>query len=168
MEQPITNSTGATKPRGGRLRIIPIAFVLCALLAWVSLPAGTAEGWEIDYNKALAAARASNKKLLVQFTLPHCPPCIFMDRAVLGTKAVRSALDGFIPVRIDAATQPEIAHRFEVIGTPTFAIVDPNGTVLEQREGYQSVEEFVAFLGGTSASPTSAQESGSQPGQASP
>lgn len=132
------------------------------------VPASTAEGWEVDYDKALAAAQASNKRLLVEFTLPRCPPCLFMDRAVLGTKAVKSALEGFIPVRIDAETQPEVAHRFQVSGTPTFAIVDPDGTVLAKREGYQSVEEFVAFLGAPSANPAPAQESGGPPGQASP
>ncbi len=93
MEQPITNSTGSTKPGNGRRRIVLIALPLCALLIWATVPANTAEGWEVDYDKALAAAQASNKRLLVKFTLPMCPPCLFMDRAVLGTKVVKSALE---------------------------------------------------------------------------
>ena len=69
-----------------------------------------------------------------------------MDRTVLGTSEVREALLGYLPVRLDVNRQREPALRYQVLATPTFVVLNDAGRLLAQREGYQSKEEFVAFL----------------------
>jgi thioredoxin-related protein len=42
--------------------------------------------------------------------------------------------------------QHESALRYQVFATPTFVVTDEAGRPLAQRQGYQSKDEFVAFL----------------------
>jgi len=149
---------GKTHPRRtSARRTWPLLLVGAVLLYWVIRPAGVASGWSTDLNAAFAEARKSDKDVLVAFTMPGCPPCVLMDRTVLSSKAVQEALEDFVPVSIDAVAHPGIARQFGVLGTPTYAIVDATGAVLAKREGYQSREEFVAFLRGASSRSANAQ-----------
>ena len=103
-------------------------------------------GWGEDYQAARAAASESRQPLVVAFHGRACPPCWSMDRGVLGDEKVLAALEGFVPVRVYAGSEPELAKSYELFGTPTYLIIAPDGTLLRSCAGAQSVDEFVAFL----------------------
>ncbi len=69
-----------------------------------------------------------------------------MDRNVLPQKKVSLALQAFVPVRLDATRERELANRYNVYGTPTYAIVQPNGQLVAKCQGYHTAQEFVAFI----------------------
>jgi thioredoxin-related protein len=104
------------------------------------------EDWGHDYQAALAQAAASGRKVILAFDMRGCPPCTAMNRSVLTSPEVKSALRGYVPVGVDIDRAPELAARFEVYATPTYAIIDVQGRLLARREGYQPVESFVSFL----------------------
>ena len=104
------------------------------------------EGWETDFDQAVAEAKATGKNLLVAINMRGCPPCSMMDRQVLPEPRVRAAIALFVPVRVSLDRQPEIAQRFNVFGTPTYLVVHADGTILNQRSGFLPVDEFLAFL----------------------
>lgn len=114
------------------------------LVATRSAPA--LEGWGTDFDTALAQAAASDRRVLVAFNMRGCPPCTMMDRMVLGKRAVRSALEGYVPVRVDVDQQRLLASRFQVFSTPTYAVIDRAGNLVARSEGYQSTNTFVKFL----------------------
>lgn len=102
--------------------------------------------WNTDFHAALEEAAATDQSLLIAFTMRGCPPCRAMESQVLGTSEVRGALQAFVPVHIDVDRQREIANRFEVFATPTYAVVDVKGNLLAQCSGYQPVDAFLEFL----------------------
>ena len=128
-------------------------WALAALVAGTAIvflaPSGTGSppaGWGDDPQAALDEAAGTGRRVMLGFYLPGCSPCAAMEHEVLPAKAVRAALDGFIPVLVNALSHPEFAERYQVEGTPTYVITDAQGKVLARTEGYQSVEEFVAFV----------------------
>lgn len=108
-------------------------------------PAGP-EGWGSNFNAAMAEAGTSGKNVVLDFYLDGCPPCEAMDKFVLSTHEVRSALAGMIPVRLNGAKHREVARRYNVMATPTYIVVNPAGESLARTEGYMSTDEFIAFL----------------------
>lgn len=117
-----------------------------ALYFFLSRPTAAPAGWGDDYEAALRDAVASGRHVIIAFYSEGCPACAAMDRSVLGTPEVREALLGYIPVRLDVNRRREPARRYRILATPTFVVLNEEGRPLAQREGYQSKEEFVAFL----------------------
>lgn len=124
------------------------------------------EGWGSDFDAALAQAVVEDRNVVIAFNMQGCPPCRAMDSTVLPDPAVRSALEEYIPVRVDVDEQQELANRFGVQGTPTYAVVGSNGRLLTKCAGYQPVKTFVSFLEGASvpAGRDSAATAPHQPG----
>ena len=115
------------------------------------------EGWGEDFTAATAQASTDHRNVLVAFYMHGCPPCDLMDRRVLPSGKVRTALASFVPVRLDINSNLDLAERFGVYATPTYAVVDAAGHVLGQRMGYMDPDEFVEFLDSANQ-PASAQK----------
>ncbi len=132
--------------RRSRWGLVFLIGCVVALYSITTRPATIPEGWGTKYEAALTEATAGNRNLVVAFHMNGCPPCLLMDRSVLGSAGVRSALADFVPVRVDVDKRPDLAARFSVLATPTYAVLDAQGRLIAKREGYQPVETFVTFL----------------------
>jgi hypothetical protein len=75
-----------------------------------------------------------------------------MKRQVLPLERVREELARYVPVEINLARDDKYARRYQVIGAPTFLLLDAQGQVKDARVGPVSAEAFIRFLQGTSAS----------------
>ena len=139
---------GNRAERWGPTLLVASAFVVYFIM---SRPASAPAGWGSDFDSALREALDTRKSVVVAFYSEGCPPCAAMDRSVLGTDAVRRGLSGFVPVRVNVALRPELARRYQVFATPTYAVVDAVGRLTARTEGYIAVEEFTAFLERASA-----------------
>jgi len=141
--------TDRPRPRKGELKRwgpAGLALLVVAFYYLATRPGPAPEGWLTEFGPATAQAAATNRCMLVQFTLPGCPACVTMKRTVLNKSQVIDALREFVPVHIDASKESELATRFGVYVTPSYAVVDPDGRLLAKAEGYVPVDEFVAFL----------------------
>ena len=128
------------------------ALVACTLIVFFT-SSGTGSppaGWSDNPQTALSEASETSRRVVMGFYLPGCSPCVAMEHEVLPARPVREALSGFVPVLVNAISNPQLADRYQVEVTPTYIITDAQGNLLAKRVGYQSVDEFVAFVQGVS------------------
>ncbi|MHC4697627.1 MAG: thioredoxin family protein [Planctomycetota bacterium] len=144
---PLEAATVPRRRRSSLRKPAIIAILIVGLYYTVTWSSPSFENWEVSYDDAVAKATSSNRNILAAFYLEGCPPCAIMDRFVLNRKKVKRALKSCVPVRVDARAQLELSVRYEVYATPTYLVTTPEGEVLARCEGYQSVNDFVAFLG---------------------
>jgi thiol:disulfide interchange protein len=141
-----------TGPVGGSRRSSTIGMgllFLAALVAaylWTTRPVPPPEGWSEDYAAALREAAATGRNVLIDFYLRGCAPCRVMDRTVMTAEPVKKALSEFVLVRLDLAAEDQLADRFQVVGAPTYVVLNPEGRMLSQTSGILTVEQFVTFL----------------------
>jgi len=103
----------------------------------------------LSFDEALARARAEQKLVLVDVYTDWCGWCTKMDRDVFADTRVKTALLGFVPIRVNAdkGGGRAVAARYRVYGLPTFLVVDADGTVVRRFEGYLPVDAFLFRLG---------------------
>lgn len=139
-----SNQAGARPAR----RRVPMIAVLAALVAFwfVSRPPGVPPGWGSDFDAGLKQAAAEGKNLLIAFHSDGCPPCLAMDKTVLRADVIQKAVTRFVPVRVNVSQSPQVAMLFQIEGTPTYAILSPEGKLLAQTSGYRDEEDMLRFL----------------------
>jgi len=107
--------------------------------------------WQTDYEQALATAKVSRKCVLLDFTgSDWCGPCIEMERVVFSKAAfLNFAKANLVLVEVDyprrkvlpekVKKQNELLRRqygIDRSGFPTVILLDPDGKILGQLEGY--------------------------------
>jgi thiol:disulfide interchange protein len=121
-----------------RFRPIAISLVFAAAVIFlaVSITARFIGGleWEPYSSDAFAAARASGKPVLVEFTANWCPNCLTIEGTVYRDPRTQAALnkDGVILIRADltnedAAGWPKVNELNPGGGIPLTAIYAPGG-----------------------------------------
>ena len=89
------------------------------------------EGWYASLGQGLAAALEEDKPVLVDVWATWCKNCLTMDRTTLKDPAVQAALETYVKVKFqaeDPSASPgrEVMQRFEGVGLPTYAILQPD------------------------------------------
>ena len=123
-------------------------FVVAALAAYAASlhPFSRGEPWPEDLDRARAAAAASGRPLLIQFTSAGCPYCRRMEREVLSDRDVRQLLASFELVQVNGWARQDLAGRYGVQGTPAFVVVGPQDRFVGKVEGYLPADVFLDFL----------------------
>ncbi len=137
-------------------------FLTCLLvtlgLAGASL---RAEEWQTDYDKALATAKAENKRVLLDFTgSDWCGPCIALKKKVFTQPDFADyAAKNFVLVEVDYPNKKVLPdavkqqnerlkkqYGIEDKGFPTIVVLGPDGKVLGEFSGYrgEGPAEFIA------------------------
>jgi thiol:disulfide interchange protein DsbD len=107
----------------------------------------TAVAWRHDFKSALAEAKKSNRKLLIDFEATWCGPCKTMDEWIWTDAEVAGLLSaGFVSVKIDGDLEKALADRFDVTGYPSMIVLDSNGTEARRFVGYLNSTDALAFL----------------------
>ena len=106
--------------------------------------------WADNYTSAQQQAAQSGKPIILFFTGKWCVPCRIMKRNVWADEQVTASVNAeFIPVTIDV-DDPDAAvaiRRYNVGITPITIITDPQGNVLQQKEGGIGKADFLELLG---------------------
>ncbi len=104
--------------------------------------------WSHNLDEALTAAKATGKRVFIDFETTWCGPCKTMDEWIWTDAEVSTALaKGFVTVKLDGDVEKALVKRFGVAGYPTMVIVDPgSGKALKSVSGYQSSLQILAFL----------------------
>jgi len=125
---------------------------LAATLALTALstPLFAKPGWEDDFDKGVAKAKAAGKPALVDFTgSDWCIWCKRLDEEIFSKKEFKDYVkDKFQLVMVDfpqinplppkkAEANQAVAQKFDIKGFPTVVIVDGNGKEIG-RLGYVS------------------------------
>ncbi len=95
--------------------------------------------WITNYEQAQAKAQSEHKLLFLDFWAPFCSICTAIDKTLLKDPEVRTALGKFVPAKIEMImTNTTIQHlkeTFNIVGLPTFLVIDPTDEKLIKRWG---------------------------------
>src|SRR5438270_878165 len=104
---------------------------------------------EDDHPKALAAARAAQKPLFIDFWATWCHSCLSLQRFVLSDAGMKPIADGLVwsSVETERESNKAVVEKYPVDAWPTFLIVDPdNEAVLGRFLGSGTVQDMRAFV----------------------
>jgi thiol:disulfide interchange protein DsbD len=113
-------------------------------LTWDGAPAQPS-----PVDRALAAARASGKPVMIDFFAEWCAACKELDRATYVAPQVVAESQRFVRIKVDGTNGQDsldaLYQRFGIEGLPTVAFVSSRGEILQQPRvmGFLGPEEFL-------------------------
>lgn len=125
-----------------------------ALYAW-NPPSGSNEikeadlisdVWYTDFEEAKAAAKKSNRKMLVHFTAEWCGWCKKIEGEVYVAEEFKKTAKYFVFCKIDVDKNPSLKSAYNVGGIPDIRILDADGGELGKMVGYRPLDQFMAEL----------------------
>jgi thioredoxin-related protein len=97
-----------------------------------------------DWAAARQEARAANLPLVLEIYLEGCPVCARLARETHTDMGVIKALnERFIPVRLEARKNLDLAQELNVTAAPTTLRFSPEGTETGRVVGFQSPQEYL-------------------------
>jgi thiol:disulfide interchange protein DsbD len=106
--------------------------------------------WDKYDTKALAAARAANKPVVIDFYADWCLPCKELDEKTFTDTAVASELDRFVRVKADLtapddATTQALTKEYQILGVPTLVFLDAKGNEIRDLRltGFEPPAQFL-------------------------
>jgi thiol:disulfide interchange protein DsbD len=101
-----------------------------------------------DLDRAVAAATAEGRPVMLDFYADWCVSCKEMERYTFTDAGVQAALEGAVLLKADVTANDEadqaLLKRFEIFGPPTIAFWGPDG--IERKNyrvvGFMKAEEF--------------------------
>lgn len=138
--------TARTPRPAGRVSVLVAAAV--GLLAPPARAADPAPiPWRTDYNAARKEAHEKGLPLMVVVGTENCFYCKKLDASTLRDAGVlASVANGYIPLKIDARAQPELARALKVQSYPTTVLAGADGKIHAFIEGYVEAERFADHL----------------------
>jgi thiol-disulfide isomerase/thioredoxin len=110
--------------------------------------AKAAFAWSHDFDTAVRQARASGKRVFIDFETTWCGPCKTMDEWIWTDADVAARLiAGYVGVKLDGDIEKAHVTRFGVAGYPTMVVFDPaSDKVVKKVSGYQSSKQILAVI----------------------
>jgi thioredoxin-like negative regulator of GroEL len=117
------------------------------LVALCLLPAPWAFGQEIEWRQDYATARREaaekNLPLVIDFGTENCFWCKKLDATTFHEPAVADLMrQRFIPLRIDAEKDPDLATKLRVESYPTVVLAAADGKILDVQVGFIDAPGF--------------------------
>lgn len=115
-----------------------VCILLCATLALPAL--AQTDFRHITYEEAVAAAKAENKMLFLDFYTDWCGPCKMMMNQVFPQKEVGDYFNAkYVCLKVNAEKEGvELAKKHTIKAYPTFIVLDANENVLGTKVGGNS------------------------------
>ena len=104
--------------------------------------------WYYDFDEALAVAKSSNRRMMVDFYTDWCGWCKKLDAEVFATQKFMDAARNFVLVKINAEKGKgvSLAQKYNVDSFPRIIFMDKNGAVVHEVSGYMPLEPFLAEM----------------------
>lgn len=140
------------------MKILP-TLLACLVMAVTPSLVLAADGWETNYEAALAQAAKENKPLLLDFTgSDWCGACIALSNKVFSTKEFKDwAKNNVVLVELDFPQKPQapdlarqnmaLQSQYGIEGFPTLVLLNAKGKEITRKVGYggESPAEFIAW-----------------------
>lgn len=130
--------------RGFRLAVLAAMvtmFVCSGLRAQSRIP------WTEDLTVARQVAQQQQRLLLLHFWSNSCPPCLRLERYVFNQpEVIRAVGSNYVPVKINATDNPQLAAQFRVDRWPTDIIATVDGQEIYRGVSEQDPNRYIAIL----------------------
>ncbi len=124
------------------------------LAASAAAKEGTAVPWEPWSDRPFARAAAEKRFVLLDVGAEWCHWCHVMDDTTYReAEVLRLIRESFVPVRVDADAQPDLANRYEDYGWPATVVFDAEGREIVKFRGYIAPERLKSLLAGVVEDP---------------
>jgi protein disulfide-isomerase len=125
---------------------------LSVLLAAVFASVAAAQGgirWQGDLAQACGIAQRDQRLVLLHFYTENCGPCQMLEHNVFPNPAVsRAVAENYVPVKLDAARERQLAQHYGVRQFPTDVILDSEGRVIYHTVSPQDPTQYTRLLRG--------------------
>lgn len=106
-------------------------------------PAAPAVVWRTDYNTARKEAQEKGLPLLVVVGTENCFYCRKLEAGPLKEAGVSNLIaGGFIPLKLDATNNPDLAKALKIQLYPTMVLAAPDGKIHAFIEGYVEADRL--------------------------
>lgn len=125
------------------------AFALALTLLFASAPAAAGDepiDWLTDIPAALEAAEARGAPVFVDAWAIWCVPCKLMDETTYVDPRVTTAMETFVPLKVDHDAQRLFVDRYRIEALPTVLVLDERGDELTRIVGLVETEPLLALL----------------------
>lgn len=88
------------------------------------------DGWHASLAEGLEVAEREQKPVIIDLWASWCKNCLTMDQTTLRDAEVKTALDGYVKIKL-AAEKPDeepiksVIQRFKAVGLPAYVILKP-------------------------------------------
>ena len=128
--------------------------ILCTVLIAVAAPVVAQDKipWITDLKQARDVAERQHRLVLLHFWSDDCVPCKQVERNVFNQpEFIRALTTGYVPVKINANQQPQLAEFYKIERVPTDVIVTPEGREVQRFQSLQDSNQYIAMLDGIRA-----------------
>ena len=110
---------------------VGVAAIAAAVIVAFESPA-PAVSWDAFSDEAIAAARASGKPVILDFSADWCVPCHELEARTFSDAGVARALLPFVKLKVDltrfdSPASLALRKRFDIQGVPTIVFLAPDG-----------------------------------------
>lgn len=102
--------------------------------------------WHENLEESFEMAKREKKPLLIDFYTTWCYWCRILDEKTYPNPQVQSHLASFIPVKLNAEIEVDVAKKYEVTSFPTLKVIAEDGEELYEIIGYEEPMEFITSL----------------------
>ena len=127
-------------------RVLVVVVGLATLSAG-PLVAGQQKGWVSDLGQASKQAAESDKPIFIYFFATWCPPCKMLDSQTFSDDSVKKLLgEKFIATQIDVDKNRALPVAYDIPGTPTMIVAEPDGSETARWMGFVPPESMTELL----------------------
>ena len=102
--------------------------------------------WVYTLAEGLTLAQTVKKPLMVDFFATWCGWCKKLDKDVYTNAEVAALSKEFICVKVDTDKYGKDTSKYVVMGLPTIAFLNVDGTVIDKIVGYAAAPDFAARM----------------------
>jgi thioredoxin-related protein len=132
------------------MRIIKsLIIILSIALAIPMAAAGTRDAGKINWSSYADAQKSGSngRKFFIYFYSDHCGYCKRLESKTFTDQTVADYINtNYMPVRVNAGTEKELASRFGIQGVPDLRFVSPEGENIARWPGYIESERLLILL----------------------
>lgn len=135
-------------------KLLPLIF-LCCLFAWGCSDSGTAPAkttpeediaWQ-DYDAGIKKIKTSGKKGFLHFYTDWCTYCkIMAEKTFSDTKVSRYLNRHFVPIRVNAEKQQDVAKQYDVTRFPSNWFIGEDAESIGNRPGFIPPDLMLSLL----------------------